>query len=326
MGCLQGARTHVVLLLLLLPAASADGTCIGEYQHCPSTGECTLFQCDGPGPHCASGQYRCPLTNTCVDGAAGLLRCPNITATWLDHTLSVDDRLTKLVAAANQTEMITQLTNKAPAIERLGIPGYNWLSDDEHAVRGWRSTYFPDGPGLGASFDKDLLFAVGTVVGQEARAKHNFLVHTLGLRENAFNGAGITVYGPNMNLVKDPRWGRAQEVYSEDPCLSSALTIGYVTGIQGLRANGSRVDPNYLRAGACCKHFVAYDLEGNGGLPSRVYFDADVDTRSAWEHYFPTFAACVVEAQASHVMVSAMCKNDAYGCRMMITMRSPQST
>ena len=87
----------------------------------------------------------------------------------------------------------------------MGIPAYNWLSDDEHGVRGWRSTYFPDGPGLGASFDKDLLYAVGEVVGMEARSKHNFLTHTTGMRDNAFNGDGITVYGPNMNLVKDPR-------------------------------------------------------------------------------------------------------------------------
>ena len=88
----------------------------------------------------------------------------------------------------------------------LGIPAYNWLSDDEHGVRGWRSTYFPDGPGLGASFDKELLYEVGEVVGTEARGKHNFLTHTTGMRDNAFNGDGITVYGPNMNLVKDPRW------------------------------------------------------------------------------------------------------------------------
>ena len=96
------------------------------------------------------------------------------------------------------------------------------------------------------------------------------------MRDNAFNGDGITVYGPNMNLVKDPRWGRAQEVYSEDPRLTSALTVGYVTGIQGAHLNGTQKDASYMQAGACCKHYVAYDVEGNGPLPSRVFFDAQV--------------------------------------------------
>ena len=100
-----------------------------------------------------------------------------------------------------------------------GIPGYNWLSDDEHGVRGWDSTYFPDGPGLGASFNKQLLYAVGKVVGSEARAKHNYLTHTTGMRDNAFNGDGITVYGPNMNLVKDPRWGCVHHAFPHAlPC------------------------------------------------------------------------------------------------------------
>ena len=137
------------------------------------------------------------------------------------------------------------------------------------------------------------------------------------MRDNAFNGDGITVYGPNMNLVKDPRWGRSQEVYSEDPALTSALTMGYVTGIQGSTPNATQKDPKYMQAGACwcepvafcrffllhcpfsssacwlifggrwifgSKHYVAYDVEGGGGLPSRVYFDAKVDTRSFCKH------------------------------------------
>ena len=284
--------TPLVVFGMVLCAAGAPTTgaadgCIGEYQHCKGTGECTLFQCDGPGPHCSAGQYRCPISNTCVDGAAALSGCPGVKGTHLDHTLPTEDRVTSLIAAANLTEMIGQLTNAAPAIEHLGIPAYNWLSDDEHGVRGSDTTYFPDGPGLGASFDKDLLHSVGTVVGTEARAQHNWQTHTTGMRDNAFNGDGITVYGPNMNLVKDPRWGRAQEVYSEDPRLSSALTVGYVTGIQGASADGTQNDPAYMQAGACCKHYVAYDLEGNGPLPSRVFFDSQVDTRSFWEHYMP---------------------------------------
>jgi beta-glucosidase len=139
----------------------------------------------------------------------------------------------------------------------LLTPSYNWLSDDEHGVRGWMTTYFPDGPGLGASFDKALLHSVGYVVGMEARAQHQYVTSDWGVRETAFNGAGITVYGPNMNLVRDPRWGRSQEVYSEDPRLSSALTVGYVTGVQGAAYNGTQDDPDYMQAAACCKHYVA---------------------------------------------------------------------
>jgi hypothetical protein len=201
--------TLPVLLVVggLSPAAAVApiiGSCLGEYQHCGSTGECTLFTCGGPGPHCKSGQYRCPITNHCVQGVEGLLECPGLAGGHLDHNLGTEERVTKLIAATNLTEQIAQLTNKAPSIEHLGIPEYNWLSDDEHGVRGWQSTYFPDGPGLGASFDKQLLYEVGEVVGLEARAKHSYLTHTTGMRDNAFNGDGITLYGPNMNLVKDP--------------------------------------------------------------------------------------------------------------------------
>jgi hypothetical protein len=129
--------------------------------------ECTLFECNDKGPHCTQGQYRCPITNHCVTGAAGLLACPHLAGTHWDHTLSLDARLDYLVSTVALGEAIGQLTNAAPPVERLGIPGYNWLSDDEHGVRGWQSTYFPDGPGLGASFDKELLYDVGVVVGTE---------------------------------------------------------------------------------------------------------------------------------------------------------------
>eukprot|EP01051_Picozoa_sp_SAG22_P009234 SAG22_NODE_755_length_7442_cov_2.270598_2_plen_788_part_00 len=195
--------------------------CLGEFAPCASTGECTLFNCTGPGPHCSAGQYRCPISNACVNGASGYLHCPGLAGTHLDHTLDTETRVSLLINATSLTEQILQLTNAAPAIEHAGIPGYNWLSDDEHGVRGWQSTYFPNGPGLGASFDKELLYSVGQVVGLEARAKHNFLTHThskqffrpgVGILSGRvygpqINGEAITVYGPNMNLVRDPRSG-----------------------------------------------------------------------------------------------------------------------
>eukprot|EP00936_MAST-01D_sp_MAST-1D-sp1_P000772 g772.t1 len=307
---------------------------MGEYQACLD-GSCSLFECNADGTAaagCNAGAYLCPLPSPatgdwhCVDDATALLSgCPGVNGTHLDHTLPIDTRIDILVQRTNLTEQISQLTNGAPAMRRHGIPAYNWLSDDEHGVRGTATTYFPDGPGLGASWDKHLLLAVGSVVGKEARAQHNSYQ---GGRAGAFNGAGITVYGPNMNLVRDPRWGRAQEVYSEDPRLSAALTVGYVTGIQqGAGAAAGRHDnPRqgdhgngttgtvYRQAAACCKHYVAYDIEGNGPLPSRVFQDSQVDTRCFWEHYMPVFDACVNGAGAAHIMCSYNAMNGIPTC------------
>lgn len=309
-------------LLLFFFVGRADSECLGEYQDCPN-GSCSLFECS-TSP-CAAGEYRCPISDHCVESAAALVSsCPGLGGTHLDPKLSVEERLDYLVNAANLTQMISQLTNKAPSIKELGIPSYNWDNDDEHGVRGTATTYFPDGPGLGASWSKQLLYEVGRVVGLEARAQHNEMVHTLGLRADAPNGGGITIYGPNMNLVRDPRWGRAQEVYSEDPRLSSALTVGYVTGIQGaqqphvdeVHATSAAAPPRsvYQQAAACCKHYVAYDIEGNGPLPSRVYQDSQVSTRNFWETYMPTFDACVNGAGAAHVMCSYNAMNGVPTC------------
>lgn len=159
------------------------------------------------------------------------------------------------------SEQIAQMTNSAPELWRMGIPSYQWLNDDEvwgqpirkpyvsqvppsspslfpqHGLRTNHSTIFPDGPGLGASWDKDLLHQVGNAVGVEARANHGYTV-SMGNRAVSTNGYGITAYAPNMNLVRDPRWGRAQEVYSEDPRLSSELALNFITVMQGTWSNG----------------------------------------------------------------------------------------
>ena len=305
-----------VLFLVLAHYTASAVSCMGEYQACLD-GSCSLFECNADGTAaagCNAGAYLCPLPSPatgdwhCVDDATALLSgCPGVNGTHLDHTLPIDTRIDILAQRTNLTEQISQLTNGAPALRRHGIPAYNWLSDDEHGVRGTATTYFPDGPGLGASWDKHLLLAVGSVVGKEARAQHNSYQ---GGRAGAFNGAGITVYGPNMNLVRDPRWGRAQEVYSEDPRLSAALTVGYVTGIQqGAGAAAGRHDnPRqgdhgngttgtvYRQAAACCKHYVAYDIEGNGPLPSRVFQDSQVDTRCFWCVLTCTVLVCTLFA------------------------------
>ena len=123
------------------------------------------------------------------------------------------------------------------------------------------------------------------------------------------NGVGITMYAPNMNLVRDPRWGRAQEVYSEDPYLTSRLTFEFVDGAQVGNTSSS---PKYWQSVACCKHFAAYDVETDPTL--RYVFDAKVDARNMWETYMPAFRACVVEAQGGHVMCSYNAVNGVPTC------------
>ena len=189
-------------------------TCLGEFELCPTTNSCVLIADDCNV--CSAGQYLCPDRTTCVEGAEGYFKCPGLANTHLDWTLPVETRIDRLLAVLTVEEKSAQLQNDAPAIPAQGIPSYNWLNDDVHAVMQKEATVFPDGCGLGATWSKDILNAVGYLIGVEARATHNAAVHR-GDRGHLENGVGITTYAPNINLVRDPRWGRNQEVYSEDP-------------------------------------------------------------------------------------------------------------
>ncbi|XP_065837827.1 uncharacterized protein [Oscarella lobularis] len=298
-------RQVLVVFSALTASAFASSSCLGEYQQCPSSGDCVLDPslCG----RCKQGQYLCPLDQkTCVDLADAYKTCPDIKGTHFDWTMSIDDRLAHLVKTTNITEQIAQLTNDAPAIVHAGIPAYNWLNDDEHGVRQSHATSFPNGCALGATWSKRTLREVGYAIGMEARGLHNGFVHA-GNRGHRVNGIGITMYSPNMNMVRDPRWGRAQEVYSEDPNVAAQLTYNFVVGAQG---NFSST--GYLLAAACCKHYAAYDLESEPR--SRFTFDAQVDSRNMWETYMVNFRHCVVEAQAAHVMCSYNAVNGVPAC------------
>ena len=144
-----------------------DRPCTGEYSPCAPTADCSLFNCSfRRGEHCARGEFRCPMTRGCGDVS---LRGCGLDGTWLDASLPIPERLRLLSGNASLAEQAAQLTSpQSPPLERLGIAEYNWLSDDEHGVRGWDATKFGDGPALGASFDKPLLLAIGKVVGTEA--------------------------------------------------------------------------------------------------------------------------------------------------------------
>jgi beta-glucosidase len=160
------------------------------------------------------------------------------------------------------TEQIGQLWNSAPAIDHLGIPAYEWLNDNVHGVgrTSQKATILPNGCGMGATWSRKSLLKAGLVLGQESRALHNFFLHNQSYRglTPRCNGCGLTIYGPNLNLVKDPRWGRAQETFGEDPFLTGRLVVSWVTGAQNNSA-GNSVGPDgkTILTGLCCKHFAA---------------------------------------------------------------------
>eukprot|EP00945_MAST-04E_sp_MAST-4E-sp1_P005245 g5245.t1 len=316
----------VSLILFAVTARVAHANrCLGEFVACPRVEECVLNiqdcgSCGGvSGPHL----YLCPILGgstkkTCVSGAENYTNCPGLKGTHLDHTLSETARLDYLSGKTTLDEKIAQMTNSAPQLYELGIPEYQWLNDDQHGVARTtaNATVFPNGVGLGATFDSALLKQVGFVVGNEARGLHNgFLASDPSGRSMGCNGCGMTMYAPNLNLVRDPRWGRAQEVYTEDPHLMRELVVNFVTGSQ----NNSRYatygpDGKTLQAGACCKHFAAYDIEGGAGTGDRYHFDSVVNGRDMWETYMQGFEGCIKEAKAMHVMCSYNALNGVPTC------------
>eukprot|EP01087_Luapelamoeba_hula_P020330 TRINITY_DN6926_c0_g1_i1.p1 TRINITY_DN6926_c0_g1~~TRINITY_DN6926_c0_g1_i1.p1 ORF type:complete len:914 (-),score=97.58 TRINITY_DN6926_c0_g1_i1:66-2807(-) len=287
------------------PAAASDpNPCLGAYQWCPATGECVMLGSDCGCCCHGYGQYLCPDRRTCASSAQQYLDCPGLNGTLWDWNLPAEARVEWLATNTNLSEKISQLTNAAPALPRFGIPAYDYGSEALHGVCTLGATSFPNGCGLGAMWSKERMAEVGRAIGIEARGKHNGYVKN-GLR---LNQMGLNFFTPNINLVKDPRWGRNEEVYSEDPYLTSRLAVAYVRGMQ------QGPDDSHLLAGCCCKHFAAYDVENLPNGTQRYEFNAIVDTRNMWETYMPAFRACVVEAQASAVMCSYNSLNGVPTC------------
>lgn len=196
-------------------------------------------------------------------------------------------RAIELVEQMTVEEMASQLRYDAPAIERLGVPEYNWWNEGLHGVaRAGTATVFPQAIALGATFDEDLLKEIGDVVATEARAKYN---------EASAEGdrdiyKGLTIWSPNVNLFRDPRWGRGHETYGEDPYLISRLGVAFIEGLQG--------EGEYMKTAACAKHFAVH----SGPEELRHYFDAKATKKDMWETYLPAFEACVLEAKVESVM------------------------
>ena len=197
-------------------------------------------------------------------------------------------RAADLVAQMTLHEKVSQMLSWAPAIERLGIPAYNWWSEGIHGVgRAGTATVFPQAIGMAAAFDEDMMEQVGNAIGVEARGKYN-MCRAHGDRD-IFKG--LTVWAPNINIFRDPRWGRGHETYGEDPFLTSRLGVRFVEGMQGN-------DPDYLQAAACAKHFAVH----SGPESDRHHFNAIVSKQDLWETYLPAFRALVKEAGVEAVM------------------------
>ncbi len=193
----------------------------------------------------------------------------------------------QLVARMTVEEKASQLRFDAPAIERLGVPAYNWWNEALHGVaRGGTATSFPQAIGMAAMFDDRLLAQIGAAIGDEARAKYN-AVSAEGDRDIYH---GLTMWSPNVNIFRDPRWGRGQETYGEDPCLSARLGTAFVKGLQG--------DGETLKTAACAKHFAAH----SGPEALRHGFNAEVSDKDLAETYLPAFRALVQDAHTEAVM------------------------
>lgn len=206
----------------------------------------------------------------------------------LAQNATPDAKAAALVAKMTLAEKVAQVQSGAPAIPRLGVAAYDWWSEGLHGIaRNGYATVFPQAIGLAASWDTALLEQVGTTVSTEARAKFN----AIGAARDHARYQGLTIWSPNINIFRDPRWGRGQETYGEDPYLTGQLAVHFIHGIQG-------DDPTYPRAIATPKHFVVH----SGPEAGRHGFDVDVSPHDLEATYLPAFRAAVTEGHADSVM------------------------
>lgn len=194
----------------------------------------------------------------------------------------------ELVSQMTLEEKIGQMLYQAPAIERLNIPAYNWWNEALHGVaRAGVATMFPQAIAMAATFDKNLLLQVGDVVSTEGRAKFN----AFSKKGDHDIYKGLTFWAPNVNIFRDPRWGRGHETFGEDPYLTAELGCAYIRGLQG-------DDPEHLKSAACAKHFAVH----SGPEAVRHSFDAKVSVRDMYDTYLYAFKRCVSDAKVEAVM------------------------
>jgi beta-glucosidase len=207
---------------------------------------------------------------------------------YLNAKLRIEERVDDLVSSMTLEEKISQMLHTAPAVERLGIPKYNWWNECLHGVaRAGFATVFPQAIGLAATWNRKLIRGVATAISDEGRAKHHNAVKH-GSREQYF---GLTFWTPNINIFRDPRWGRGQETYGEDPYLTGEIGLQFVEGLQGN-------DPKYLKTVATPKHYAVH----SGPEKIRSRFNAEVSRKDMEETYLPAFRKTVTQGKAGSVM------------------------
>jgi len=244
-----------------------------------ATGGVVLAGCESPAP--------APIPPAAATAEAAIPPTESAPI-YPDPSRKVAERVDDLVGRMTLKEKISQMQNEAAAIERLGMPFYNWWSEAGHGVaRAGIATVFPQTIGMAATWNADLIHRMATAISDEGRAKHH---------ESARNGerdlyTGLTFFCPNINIFRDPRWGRGQETYGEDPYLTARLAVKFVQGLQG-------DDPNYLKTVATAKHYAVH----SGPEKMRHYFDAKVSKRDLRMTYLPAFQALVTEGKAYSVM------------------------
>lgn len=227
----------------------------------------------------------CPVLVSAQSTAA---KSPDVVPIYRDLNRSFEERAEDLVARMTLEEKVAQLGNDTPAIPRLDVPAYEWWNEALHGVaRAGAATVFPQAIGLAATFDTRLMREVATAISDEARAKH----HEFARRGQRGRYQGLTFWSPNINIFRDPRWGRGQETYGEDPYLTARMGVEFVKGLQG-------DDPKYRKVDATAKHFAVH----SGPEASRHRFDARPDERDLYETYLPAFQALVQEGKVASIM------------------------
>ena len=217
-----------------------------------------------------------------------------------DTKQPLNARLNDLIKQLSLEEKAQQMLDQSPAIPRLGIPAYSWWNEALHGVgRSAPATVFPQAIGLGATFDDDLALREATAISDEARAVYNAAI----AKNHYVKYGGLTFWTPNINIFRDPRWGRGQETYGEDPTLTSRLGVAFVKGLQG-------PDPKYLKVAACAKHYAVH----SGPEKLRHEFNAEVSPQDLRETYLPAFKALVKDANVEAVMCAYNATNGEPCC------------
>ncbi|WP_430817834.1 glycoside hydrolase family 3 C-terminal domain-containing protein [Carboxylicivirga sp. RSCT41] len=232
-----------------------------------------LFGCNNPKQGTTNNKQQMP------DSLAG---------TFLDHRIDIEERLEMVIEQLTLEEKCAQLLHDAPGIDRLGIKPYNWWNEALHGVaRMGRATVFPQPIAMASTFDPELIEELASAISDEGRAKFNIAQKN----GNYLQYAGLTYWSPNVNIFRDPRWGRGMETWGEDPFLSGTLGGAFVKGIQGY-------DPTYLKAAACAKHYAVH----NGPEGLRHSFNAYSSPKDLYETYLPAFKMLVTKYGVESVM------------------------